>query len=141
MSLSRFWPESNRLDALIAAAQGGSSEALGTLLEQCRDYLLLVAGRELGRDLQGKIGASDLVQETFVRAQEVFGSFHGPPRRSCWLAAEGAAQPVADRAAALQRDLEARHFAGNIVDRRQFLAGSRRESAGQRRFSSELPDG
>ena len=77
MSLSRIWPESNELDSLIVAARAGSPTALGTLLERCRDYLLLIAGRELGRDLQGKIGASDLVQETFVRAQEVFGSFHG----------------------------------------------------------------
>jgi RNA polymerase sigma-70 factor, ECF subfamily len=77
MSLSRIWPESNELDSLIVAARAGSPGALGMLLERCRDYLLLVAGRELGRDLQGKIGASDLVQETFVRAQEVFGSFQG----------------------------------------------------------------
>jgi RNA polymerase sigma-70 factor, ECF subfamily len=77
MNLSHIWPESSELDGLIAAAREGSPEALGTLLERFRDYLLLVAGRELGRDLQGKVGASDLVQETFVRAQEVFGSFHG----------------------------------------------------------------
>jgi RNA polymerase sigma-70 factor (ECF subfamily) len=77
MSLSRFWPESNELDGLIVVARAGSPGALGTLLERCREYLLLVAGRELGRDLQGKIGASDLVQETFVRAQAVFGDFRG----------------------------------------------------------------
>ena len=77
MGLSRIWPGSAELDRLIVAARGGSREALGTLLERCRDYLLLVAGRELGRDLQGKVGASDLVQETFVRAQDVFGSFQG----------------------------------------------------------------
>ncbi len=77
MSLSPIWPASEELDGLIVAARGGSPEALGTLLERCRDYLLLVAGRELGRDLQGKVGASDLVQETFVRAQGVFGGFQG----------------------------------------------------------------
>jgi RNA polymerase sigma-70 factor, ECF subfamily len=77
MGLSRIWPASNELDSLIAAARGGSPQALGQVLERCRDYLLLVAGRELGRDLQAKVGASDLVQETFVRAHQVFESFHG----------------------------------------------------------------
>ena len=88
MSLSRFWPESNELDGLIAAARGGSHEALGTLLERCRDYLLLVAGREIGRDLQGKIGASDLVQETFVRRNRCLEALTELARRSFWAGCE-----------------------------------------------------
>ncbi|HEV3256610.1 MAG TPA: sigma-70 family RNA polymerase sigma factor [Gemmataceae bacterium] len=61
----------------IAAARSGSREALGHLLEWCRPYLLLVANQQLVPDLHGKVGASDLVQDTFVEAQRDFGRFHG----------------------------------------------------------------
>ncbi len=77
MSLSRIWPAASELDTLLAAARKGSDAALGQLLDRCRDYLLFVAGRELGDDLQGKLGASDLVQETFVQAQQAFERFQG----------------------------------------------------------------
>jgi RNA polymerase sigma-70 factor, ECF subfamily len=77
VSLSRIWPSASELDSLLAAARAGSDAALGQLLERCRDYLLFVASRELGYDLRGKLGASDLVQETFVQAQRAFERFHG----------------------------------------------------------------
>ncbi|HEV3136303.1 MAG TPA: sigma-70 family RNA polymerase sigma factor [Pirellulales bacterium] len=77
MSLSRIWPKSAELEPLIMAARGGSQAALGRLLETCRDYLLLVANRELGRDLIAKVGGSDLVQETFVEAHKCFDHFQG----------------------------------------------------------------
>jgi len=67
----------NDLERWIEAARGGSVEALGRLLEACRQYLLLVANRELAVDLQAKGGASDLVQETFLEAQRDFGLFQG----------------------------------------------------------------
>src|SRR5262245_17294596 len=62
---------------LLAAARGGSREALGEALEACRAYLLHVAQRELAPALQAKGGASDLVQETFLDAQRDFHRFHG----------------------------------------------------------------
>jgi RNA polymerase sigma-70 factor (ECF subfamily) len=61
----------------LSAARGGSSEALGQLLEACRGYLLLVGQRELATDLQAKGGASDLVQETLLDAVRAFPAFHG----------------------------------------------------------------
>jgi RNA polymerase sigma-70 factor (ECF subfamily) len=61
----------------LAAARGGSREALGQVLETFRGYLLLVANRELDGELRAKGGASDLVQETFLEAQRDFGRFHG----------------------------------------------------------------
>jgi RNA polymerase sigma-70 factor (ECF subfamily) len=61
----------------LADARAGSREALGQLLEECRGYLLLVAGQELAADLRVKGGASDLVQETFLEAQKDFGRFRG----------------------------------------------------------------
>ena len=47
---------------------------MGDLLEGCRQYLLLVANEELDSELTAKSGASDMVQETFLRAQHNFGS-------------------------------------------------------------------
>jgi RNA polymerase sigma-70 factor, ECF subfamily len=63
--------------ARLSAARGGSSEALGQVLEACRGYLLLIANRELDTALQPKGGPSDLVQETFMEAQRDFARFHG----------------------------------------------------------------
>ena len=62
---------------LLEAARAGDVAALGRLFESCRRYLELVAGRELANDLQAKVGASDLVQETFLDAQLGFAHFQG----------------------------------------------------------------
>jgi len=61
----------------LPAARAGSPEALGQALEACRDYLLRIAQRELGPDLQAKGGASDLVQVTVLDALRDFAQFHG----------------------------------------------------------------
>jgi RNA polymerase sigma-70 factor, ECF subfamily len=68
-------------------ARKGSSEALGKLLEECQNYLLLVAHREIGADLRAKAGASDIVQETFLEAQRDFHRFEGttPEELRGWL--------------------------------------------------------
>jgi WD40 repeat protein/serine/threonine protein kinase/DNA-directed RNA polymerase specialized sigma24 family protein len=61
----------------IEAARGGSAEALGELLELCRPHLLRVADGHLEPDLKAKVGASDLVKETFLEAQRHFADFQG----------------------------------------------------------------
>ncbi len=61
----------------LAAARGGSREALGNSLNACRRYLLGIARQEIAPRLQGKGGASDIVQETFLEAQRAFGHFQG----------------------------------------------------------------
>lgn len=80
-------PESN--SELMAAARGGSSEAIGILMQSCRTYLLVVGQRELSADLRVKISPSDLVQETFAEGQRVIGSFAGnsPGEFQAWLRA------------------------------------------------------
>jgi RNA polymerase sigma-70 factor, ECF subfamily len=72
----------------IAAARRGSESALGAMFEGCRNYLLLIANEELGENIQGKIGASDLVQETFLQAQRIFARFNGNSSQEllAWLA-------------------------------------------------------
>ena len=54
----------------------------------CRNYLLLVANRSLSEDMQAKLGASDLVQETFAQAQQIFDRFQGHTEEEllAWLA-------------------------------------------------------
>ncbi len=61
----------------LEEARDGSPEAMGRLLEDYRQYLLLVAQRELDPALRAKGGASDLVQETFLEAQRDFPQFTG----------------------------------------------------------------
>lgn len=61
----------------LPAARAGSAEALGQLLETYRNYLLWIATRQLDPDLKAKGGASDLVQETFLKAQQHFNQFQG----------------------------------------------------------------
>ncbi len=65
------------LEKLLQQARDGDSLALSTLLESCRDYLLAIANSEVETWLQGKIGASDFVQETFVAACNKFDDFRG----------------------------------------------------------------
>jgi RNA polymerase sigma-70 factor (ECF subfamily) len=74
-------------DCLLAAARGGSREALGNALEAWRRYLLAIAEGQLDADLRGKGGASDLVQETFLEAQRDFERFRGssPDELRAWL--------------------------------------------------------
>ncbi len=62
---------------LVGRARAGSRDALGRLLDACREYLLLIANEELDADLRGKAGPSDLVQETFLEAQRDFARFRG----------------------------------------------------------------
>jgi RNA polymerase sigma-70 factor (ECF subfamily) len=69
-------PETS-VERLLSGARAGSQEALGQALEACRDYLLLVARRELGDELLGKGGASDLVQEALLDAVRDFDRFQG----------------------------------------------------------------
>jgi RNA polymerase sigma-70 factor (ECF subfamily) len=61
----------------ILSARAGCPDALGRLLDGCRQYLQLIAAQELPRLLQPKVGASDLVQETFLDAQRDFPQFAG----------------------------------------------------------------
>jgi RNA polymerase sigma-70 factor (ECF subfamily) len=59
------------------------------VLELCRRYLLRVASAELDPQLQGKLGASDVVQETLLEAQRIFDRFQGdsPAELRAWLRA------------------------------------------------------
>src|SRR5438477_12197573 len=72
---------------MIVEAKEGGDAVLGSLLELYRNYLRLLARLEIGRKLQGKLDASDLVQETFLEAHRNFRLFQGSdePQFACWL--------------------------------------------------------
>jgi RNA polymerase sigma-70 factor, ECF subfamily len=76
------WP-----DRLIEQARRGDDAARGALLELYRNYLRLVARSMIGGALRVKLDASDLVQETFLKAHRDFGQFVGESERElvAWL--------------------------------------------------------
>jgi DNA-directed RNA polymerase specialized sigma24 family protein len=63
--------------SLLRQAQAGDGAALGAALDQYRHYQAVLVRLNLGRRLQGKVDASDLVQETFLRAHQHFAQFRG----------------------------------------------------------------
>jgi RNA polymerase sigma-70 factor (ECF subfamily) len=75
------------MERLIHQARTEGGPALGELLEGFRPYLALMARWQMGRRLQGKLDASDVVQETFLTAHRSFGQFRGAtePELAGWL--------------------------------------------------------
>lgn len=74
-------------EELIRRARVGADGALGSLLDQYRAYLLLLARLQMRRRLQGKESDSDLVQETLLQAHRCFSDFRGStePELLAWL--------------------------------------------------------
>jgi RNA polymerase sigma-70 factor, ECF subfamily len=74
-------------EQMILEVRSGRETSLGSLLELYRNYLHLLARLEIGRRLQGKLDASDLVQETFLEAHRNFPRFRGTaePQLVQWL--------------------------------------------------------
>jgi RNA polymerase sigma-70 factor (ECF subfamily) len=75
------------VECLLPLAKAGQADALGQLLERYRNYLELLARLEIGRRLQSKVDAADLVQETFLDAHATFAEFRGATERElvAWL--------------------------------------------------------
>jgi RNA polymerase sigma-70 factor, ECF subfamily len=74
-------------ETLLKAARRGDKQAQGRLLETCRRPLLYLARRRLNSGLQGKGSASDVVQESFVKALREIKTFQGctPDQLLAWL--------------------------------------------------------
>ena len=64
-------------EVLLQEARAGDAATLGRLLELYRRYLALLARVQIGHRLQGKVDASDIVQETFLEAHRNFPRFRG----------------------------------------------------------------
>ncbi len=79
--------EEPRPHLLIEQARQGNAAARGALLELYRNYLRLVARSLIGGALRSRLAASDLVQETFLKAHRDFEQFGGMSEREllAWL--------------------------------------------------------
>ncbi len=80
-------PTNSDIESWIRLAKGGSSDAMGTLLQTFRQYMSIIAEHGLQGEMQAKVGRSDVVQETFLEAQRDFESFRGQTREQfeAWL--------------------------------------------------------
>ncbi len=72
---------------LVIASKGGDNEALGSLLEQYRGYLLMLAHRYLSDRLRRRVDPADIVQRTFLEAKRDLPAFRGnsPAEFAGWL--------------------------------------------------------
>jgi RNA polymerase sigma-70 factor, ECF subfamily len=107
---------------LLLLARAGEGPALGRLLELYRNYLTLLARAQIGRRLQGKVDASDLVQETFLAAHRDFGSCRATTEKELvsWL-----------------RQI----LAANLTDLvRRYCAAKRRDVRLERQLADELDE-
>lgn len=71
------WQMAQEIQSLIDLARHGDETATGQLLAGYGEYLKLLARVQIGRRLQGKLDASDLVQETFMDAHRQMPQFKG----------------------------------------------------------------
>jgi RNA polymerase sigma-70 factor (ECF subfamily) len=82
-------PSNDEIDRneLLRQARDANGPALGQLLELYRNYLTLLVRLQIGRKLQGKVDAADLVQETFLKAHKDFPRFRGQTEQelAAWL--------------------------------------------------------
>lgn len=71
----------------LSRAKQGDEQALGRLLLNVESYLKLLAKLQIGRHLQVKLDASDVVQETFLEAHRAITRFEGETRDQfmAWL--------------------------------------------------------
>lgn len=74
-------------EPLLDRARAGDGEALGQLLESYRGYLTVLARVQIGRRLQGKVDAADVVQDAFLGAYRDFEQFRGTTEKEFlgWL--------------------------------------------------------
>jgi RNA polymerase sigma-70 factor (ECF subfamily) len=93
--------------------------APGVALEQFRPYLLLLARMQLGRQFQGKLDASDVVQQALLEAHRQRGQFRGGTARQllAWLR---------------------RILAGTLADTLRGLGRAKRDAARERSLEAAL---
>ena len=81
------WNENVSIDSRGSLPEQRAASEIERQWEPCRNYLLLVANRELNGELRAKVSPSDVVQETFLEAQKHFDQFRGSSQEEllAWL--------------------------------------------------------
>lgn len=99
-------------DELVVRGRGGDASAVATLIAKYRNYLLMIANHDLDPRIQSKVGASDVVQQTMIRAQDKFEQFRGATERELlgWLKAA---------------------LTNNLKNQRQFFFAKKRSAANE----------
>jgi RNA polymerase sigma-70 factor (ECF subfamily) len=67
----------SRIPSLISGARRGDTSSIGILLQQYRNYLMVLASTQIENRLQPRVSPSDVVQETMLRAHKNFAQFRG----------------------------------------------------------------
>jgi RNA polymerase sigma-70 factor (ECF subfamily) len=100
---------------------GHGGEANDLALERFRQYLLVLAQLRLGRQFQGKLDASDVVQQTLLEAHRQRGQFQGHTdgQLAAWL-----------------RQL----LAGTLADACRALGRAKRDAARERSLEAALDE-
>jgi RNA polymerase sigma-70 factor (ECF subfamily) len=80
-------PSEVEIDRLISRAQLGDSGALNELCSRYRPFLQTIATMKVGRSLEQRVDASDIVQETEIEMVRGIQGFRGStePELSAWL--------------------------------------------------------
>ena len=69
--------DNSELENLMQLARTGDPQAIGQLLAKYRRYLLTIANNDLEGGMRAKVGASDVVQQSMLLAQQNFENFKG----------------------------------------------------------------
>lgn len=69
--------DDHSMSALLQKARDGDHSAQNTLMSQLRQYLVFVANQQLDKNLQAKVGPSDVVQQSMLCAVENLEQFQG----------------------------------------------------------------
>ncbi len=73
------------LNDLLARAREGAPADRDRLFAACRSYLVVLARAQIDARMQGKVDASDIVQQTMLEAHRDFARFQGGTGQE-WLA-------------------------------------------------------
>jgi len=113
-------------EELLALARR-DGQNLGTLLDAYRNYLTMLAQLQMDERLQGKLDASDLVQESFLEAHRHFDGFRGTSEGELlsWLRSILASRVTATMKrfyGAKRRDIHLERRLGEEMDRSSQMA-------------------
>jgi RNA polymerase sigma-70 factor (ECF subfamily) len=152
-----MWPDSSETQELMAAARDGDGEARNRLLERHRSALRRMVGLRMDRAVQGRLDASDIVQDVLVEANRRLADYLATAKMpfALWLRHlardhlidahrrhRGAARRSVDREQALvsapMADQSAMDLAALVRDRQLTPAAAATHHELERRFAAAL---